>query len=179
MRCSEFYEKWQREPNWCEKCPSSVSQITSYLKLVDRLEKLGADREKVFKYFPELTARPYFQEKDVKKLRRIVQSVNADKKPVEESEPDKLTKVNEQFTKVNSQEKEFSAEEEWKWAQMPEFIQENKEGVQQIIVHFETQEDVEKFAELTNQKITKKTKYIWFPKKERQNLIDWVYVEDI
>lgn len=74
--------------------------------------------------------------------------------------------------------KGFSADEEWQWAQMPEYIQENKEGYQSVIVHFETKEDVQKFAKLLNQTITDKTKYLWYPEHEKQNLMDWVYVEE-
>ena len=75
-------------------------------------------------------------------------------------------------------EKEFDADAEWKWAQMPEFIQENKEGYQSIIIHFETKEDVAKFAKLLDQTITDKTKYLWYPEHEKQNLMEWVYINE-
>lgn len=55
--------------------------------------------------------------------------------------------------------------EEWKG--MPEFVQEKKEPYAKIIVRIETKEDLEKFAELTGQKLTKKTKSIWFPEVKR------------
>jgi len=35
-----------------------------------------------------------------------------------------------------------------------------------IVVHFQTLEDLEKFGKIIEQKITPKTKYIWFPEKE-------------
>jgi hypothetical protein len=58
------------------------------------------------------------------------------------------------------------------WQGMPEFEQEGSETYQDVIVHFMTAEDVELFAELVDQTITKQTKYIYYPKKERQQLRD-------
>jgi ParB-like chromosome segregation protein Spo0J len=52
------------------------------------------------------------------------------------------------------------------WQGMPDFIQEDKEGFHQVIVHFETEQDMNNFAELVQQKITIKTKYIWHPKQK-------------
>jgi hypothetical protein len=52
------------------------------------------------------------------------------------------------------------------WGGMPEFNQENKMGVKEIIVHFETWDDRDAFAEVIDPSITKQTKYIWYPKKE-------------
>jgi len=34
-RCEEFYEKWKRDPNWCNKCKTSVFRINKYIELVD------------------------------------------------------------------------------------------------------------------------------------------------
>lgn len=53
------------------------------------------------------------------------------------------------------------------WRGMPEYESEDQKGVQIIIVHFETREDVERFAELMGQNITDRTKWIWYPAKER------------
>jgi len=53
------------------------------------------------------------------------------------------------------------------WNGMPEFHNPDAMGVKQIIVHFETWDDVREFAELVEQKITEKTKYIWFPKADK------------
>jgi hypothetical protein len=46
---------------------------------------------------------------------------------------------------------------------MPEFQQERKKPVSQITVRFETQDDMDNFAELIGQKLTLKTKSIWHP----------------
>lgn len=57
------------------------------------------------------------------------------------------------------------------WDGMPEFNGIN-EGVafRSIIIHFDNQENVNNFAELLGQTITEKTKYLWFPFKEKQDL---------
>lgn len=49
------------------------------------------------------------------------------------------------------------------WDGMPEFTQEKKDPFSQIIVRFETEEDLNEFAELIGQKLTPKTKSIWHP----------------
>ena len=60
---------------------------------------------------------------------------------------------------------EFDPSEEW--IGMPEFEQEDLTGVQAIHVHFKTRADVEVFAELIGQKLTDKTRAIWYPEAER------------
>ena len=60
-----------------------------------------------------------------------------------------------------SNDKHKEALEHWKG--MPEFIQEKQEPFKKLIVRFDSQEDVDKFADLIGQKITPKTKSIWFP----------------
>ena len=54
------------------------------------------------------------------------------------------------------------------WEGMPEF-ENTPKATRSLLVHFETDEDVESFCTLIDQSITDKTKYIWYPKKERQN----------
>ena len=60
----------------------------------------------------------------------------------------------------------FDRREDWKnhWKNMPEFVQEKLEPHSKIIVRFRTKEDRDEFTKVINQKITKKTKSIWFPK---------------
>jgi hypothetical protein len=67
--------------------------------------------------------------------------------------------------------------EKWRkdWKGMPEFNQEDLKPYQQIIISFECDDDVKKFAELIDQKLTYKTKSIWFPSQERESLNDYVY----
>ena len=63
----------------------------------------------------------------------------------------------------------FTIEKSWKkeWQGMPEFIQEDINPIRSITIHFLTSENVESFAKLIDQKITKDTKYLYFPKEKR------------
>jgi len=56
---------------------------------------------------------------------------------------------------------EKSAIDEWK--DMPEFVQEEQRPFSQVIVRFRNQEDLDAFSAAIGQKLTKKTKSIWFP----------------
>lgn len=51
------------------------------------------------------------------------------------------------------------------WIGMPEFIQEKQEPFSKITIRFETEKDLQEFAKLIQQKLTPKTKSIWFPYK--------------
>ena len=61
----------------------------------------------------------------------------------------------------------FDIDPEWRthWQGMPEFVQHRKSEHQKIIVRFDSEKDVQRFAELIGQKLTSKTKSIWFPFK--------------
>lgn len=63
-----------------------------------------------------------------------------------------------------------SVENEWQmeWKDMPEFVQEKKDNCySKITIRFNNKEDLECFSKLINQKITNKTKSIWYPEIER------------
>jgi hypothetical protein len=67
----------------------------------------------------------------------------------------------------------------WKkeWQNMPEFIQEKKKEFFKLTVRFDTQEDVDIFATLIQQKITPKTKSLWYPFKSHfghRPKVEWV-----
>ena len=49
------------------------------------------------------------------------------------------------------------------WPDMPEFVQDKQEPYAQMIVRFRNQEDLDEFAQLIGQKLTRKTKSIWHP----------------
>lgn len=55
------------------------------------------------------------------------------------------------------------------WKGMPDFGNAEK-PYRTINIHFECQEDVDNFADFIDQKIGEKTKYIWYPAKEKQEL---------
>jgi hypothetical protein len=61
------------------------------------------------------------------------------------------------------------------WNGMPEVNAQRVVGaVRSLIVHFETQEDVDTFAEITDLDISDKTKFTWFPKKDKERIIDTI-----
>lgn len=71
VRCADFYEKWKKDPNWCEKSPAAVSRINSYLSLIDEIcERENLTPELVSINFPERAARAVMSVKDeaVKKV---------------------------------------------------------------------------------------------------------------
>jgi hypothetical protein len=61
------------------------------------------------------------------------------------------------------------------WYDMPEFMQEKKEPYKVLIVRFETKEEYEAFSVLIDQKLTPKTKSIWYPFKSHWGLVKKVY----
>lgn len=71
----------------------------------------------------------------------------------------------------------MSWKEEWK--DMPEFIQEKKEPYAKIIFRFENEDDLQEFAKLIGQKLTKKTKSSWHPfKPHRGRTKKRIWVDD-
>jgi hypothetical protein len=70
-RCKEFYDKWEQQPNWCNKCQSAVSQIDNYLGLARELEKEGVNRNITFAILPETVAREVLTAKDRNKERTV------------------------------------------------------------------------------------------------------------
>lgn len=77
----------------------------------------------------------------------------------------------------------FSADEipeKWQeeWKGMPEFVQEDLQPFQSIIVHFENRADMDKFAVLVGQKLTYKTKSIWYPAAEIATVSNKRYVSE-
>jgi len=66
VRCADFYERWKKDPNWCQKSPDTVNQIDHYLGLVGELENLGVETVAIYKKFPERVARDILKIKDDK-----------------------------------------------------------------------------------------------------------------
>ena len=63
------------------------------------------------------------------------------------------------------------------WTGMPAF-KDKGEAVRSLIIHFKTEKDIKKFCELIKQTITPKTKYIWFPERERPKIASLRFVSD-
>ena len=68
---------------------------------------------------------------------------------------------------------------DWKkeWEDMPEFEMEDLSSFRKIVVHFRNQEDIDKFAELIGQKITKAPS-LWYPEWEKRRYADKRYVDE-
>lgn len=68
------------------------------------------------------------------------------------------------FVEKRSTNSTFHVDETWKkyWIDMPEFYEPKNEAYAKI--NFETKKDIEELSEIFQQKITEKTKSIWFPK---------------
>jgi hypothetical protein len=62
------------------------------------------------------------------------------------------------------------------WVGMPEFKQEKVEPYAKIIVRFDSEDDLQEFAKLIDQKLTNKTKSIWHPFKSHwgREKVEWV-----
>lgn len=70
---------------------------------------------------------------------------------------------------------EWVKDHQREWAGMPEFKQEDKTAFRRLIVNFQSQADVEHFANLVGQTITEDTRSIWHPKAEIDRLMDKRY----
>ena len=68
---------------------------------------------------------------------------------------------------------DFDPMQEWKG--MPEFNQEDKTAYQSVVIHFKDQDALDNFAELIEQLITPKTRFMWFPKIEIETYADKRY----
>lgn len=69
-------------------------------------------------------------------------------------------------------------EPETEWQGMPEFVQNDEMPKRTLKVHFDHEKDVQTFAKCVGQKITDKTKFIWFPFKEKSVLKSRRYISD-
>ena len=89
------------------------------------------------------------------KLIDILQDLKTDSYPLE------LTGFElQEIDNILTASDEFDPVKEWK--EMPEYDSEELSG-RKIIVHFKTEKEVQAFAKLIGQKITERTKYIWYP----------------
>ena len=64
------------------------------------------------------------------------------------------------------------------WVGMPEYKHTAEPPYQTIIVRFATETDLIEFTKCINQKITPKTRSIWYPKRQLLNLEEWEYVDE-
>ena len=85
----------------------------------------------------------------------------------------------EKETKQNSLFDSSVIKTDWQkeWTGMPEFVQNKLVPHANIIVRIRNEEDLQKFAKLIDQDLNNKTKSIWFPKLQIQNLFNTRYVD--
>jgi hypothetical protein len=57
-RCTDFWKKWRKEPNFCGLSQNTVDEIEDYLSTVDKICTLGIAEDTVYENFPEGAARP-------------------------------------------------------------------------------------------------------------------------
>lgn len=72
-------------------------------------------------------------------------------------------------------------DESWRsqWLSMPEFSQEDLQPCRQIIVSFESEDDVKEFQKAINQRLTDNTKSIWFPEQNNEKPSKFVYHDSV
>lgn len=70
--------------------------------------------------------------------------------------------------------------EQWRdeWQDMPEFEHEDLTPYRTVYVHFESEEDIQSFAKLVDQKVFDTTKFIWYPKVKIWRYMDKRYVDE-
>ena len=67
---------------------------------------------------------------------------------------------------------------EEEWVDMPEFIQKKQTCYAQIIFRFDNEKNLQEFAKLIGQKLTKKTKSCWYPFKSHWGNNKKVWVDE-
>jgi len=83
-----------------------------------------------------------------------------------------------EFVNIGAMKPEEANDPNAEWVGMPEFEQEDKSSYKRLIVHFASADDVREFAEMIEQPIGKKTKYIWHPRQVRADLKALSYVDE-
>lgn len=63
------------------------------------------------------------------------------------------------------------------WQGMPEFGHKDLSSFSSLIVHFRNKQDRDDFAKLVEQKITHKTKTIWYPEIDTAHASQYRYVD--
>lgn len=77
---------------------------------------------------------------------------------------------------LGRQGEEFDPAKEWQG--MPEFEQEDLEAWKSVKVNFANEADLVNFAALVGQTVTKNTRSIWYPKKEKLDLTQYKVIGD-
>jgi len=104
MRCDEFYEKWRRCGNFCEKHPDTAREIEEMLDFIDEInerEDLSGGAKAAFAATSARAIRPIIREKDTEVRDRAIEKCAATIKDKEKRTGKKSAKMTEkQVTKV-------------------------------------------------------------------------------
>lgn len=87
----------------------------------------------------------------------------------------------DEFLTINDGQLSFVDPDEWwkeHWKEMPEFVQGNTEPWKTVYVHLRSREDMKVLEAVLEQRLSEKTKSVWFPAHERVNRICMGYVEE-
>lgn len=68
---------------------------------------------------------------------------------------------------------------EMEWRGMPEYNQPNNTAFRQIIVEFDNDDQVKVFADLVQQSVSEKTKSLWYPPRDKNNVVDLFWISTI
>ncbi|MGH2362106.1 MAG: hypothetical protein ACRDGM_16390 [bacterium] len=63
------------------------------------------------------------------------------------------------------------------WEGMPEFNQQDLSPIKSIQVHFASWEDMEMFSDVVGQRLSRKTRSIWFPQAEIGRMVDKRFID--
>ena len=78
VRCDEFYEKWEKCGNFCEKHPQTAQEINKYLDFIREIENredIEPEVKSAMANLPERAVRPLIREKDPEIKENVIQSV--------------------------------------------------------------------------------------------------------
>jgi ParB family transcriptional regulator, chromosome partitioning protein len=83
MRCEEFYEKWQKAGNFCEKHPDTAARIESFLDLmiaelapeIAKSEILNTENTPMGTILTERSSRPLISEKDPETRQEAIKQI--------------------------------------------------------------------------------------------------------
>lgn len=87
----------------------------------------------------------------------------------------------DEFLTMNDGQLSFVDPDEWwkeHWKGMHEFVQGNTEPWKTVCVHLRSREDMKILETVLEQRLSEKTKSVWFPAHERVNRICMGYVEE-
>ena len=102
---------------------------------------------------------------DDESLARTLAAIQAEGFPIEAAGFDD-TELSQLLERIGG---EVVDDPQGEWDGMPEYKNEDKEAFQTVLVNFRCKEDVDSFALLVGQSVSEKTKWIWYPKAERED----------